>query len=83
MLMCSFFDSDDNSVTVFLKQCLTIKEAAGSYKMSLETYNNRMHISEAFKDSLQNQQEMAYTYHPINESDESQEISSDDTIILL
>ena len=42
-----------------------------------------MHISEAFEDSLQNlRQERAYTYHPINESDESQEISSDDTVIL-
>ena len=42
-----------------------------------------MHISEAFEDSLQNlRQERAYTYHPVNESDESQGISSDDIIIL-
>ena len=69
-------DSDDHEVTVFLKQCVSIEETAGSY-------NNRMHISEAFEDSLQNlRQERAYTYHPINCSDESQEISSDDTIIL-
>ena len=69
-------DSDDNAVTVFLQQCVTIEETAGSY-------NKRMHISEAFEDSLQNlRQERAYTCHPINESDESQEISSDDTIIL-
>ena len=75
-------DSDDNAVTVFLQQCVTIEETAGSYKMLLETYNKRIHISEAFKDSLQNlRQERAYTYHPINESDESQKISSDDTII--
>ena len=52
--------------------------------MLLETYNKRMHISEAFEDSLQNlRQDRAFTYHPINESDESQEISSDDTIILM
>ena len=76
-------DSDDNAVTVFLQQCVTIEEIAGSYKMLSETYNKYMHISEAFKDSLQNlRRERAYTYHPINESDESQEISSHDTIIL-
>ena len=76
-------DSDDKAVTVFLQQCITIEETAGSYKMLLETYNKRMHISEAFEGSLQNlRQERAYTYHPINESDESQEISSNDTIIL-
>ena len=38
-------DSDDNVVTVFLQKCVTIEETAGSYK--LETYNKRMHISEA------------------------------------
>ena len=47
-------DSDDNAVTVFLQQCVTIEETAGSYKMLLETYNKRMHISETFEDSLQN-----------------------------
>ena len=62
-------DSDDNAATVFLQQCVTIEETAGSYKMLLETYNKRM--NEAFEDSLQNRrQERAYTYHPINESDE-------------
>ena len=76
-------DSDDNTVTVFLQQCVTIEETAGSYKMLSETYNKRTHISEAFENSLQNlRQERTYTYHPINESDESQEISSDDTIIM-
>ena len=47
-------DSDDNAVTVFLKQRITIEETAGRYKMLLETYNKLMHISEAFEDSLQN-----------------------------
>ena len=76
-------DSDDNGVTGFLQQCVTIEETAGNYKMLLETYNNRMHISEAFEDSLQNlKQERAYTYHPNNKSDESQEISPDDNMIL-
>ena len=75
--------SDDNVVTVFLQKCVTIEETACSYKMLLETYNKRMHISEAFEDSLQNRrQERANTCHPVNESDESQEISFDDTIIL-
>ena len=65
-------DSDDNAVTAFLQQCVAIEETAGSYKMLLETYNERAHISEAFEDSLQNlRQERAYTYDPINESDES------------
>ena len=42
-----------------------------------------MHISETFEDYLQNfRKERAYTYHPVNEFDESQEISSDDIIIL-
>ena len=42
----------------------------------LEIYNKRMHISEAFEDSLRNlRQERACIYHPINKSDESQEIS--------
>ena len=69
-------DSDDNALTVSLQQCVTIEETAGSY-------NKRIHISETFEDSLQNlRQERAYTYHPINDSDESHEISSDDTIIL-
>ena len=68
------FDSDDNTVTVFLQQCVTIEETAGSYKMLLETYNKPMHISEAFKDSLQNlKEERAYTYNSINGSDKSQE----------
>ena len=49
--------------------------------MLLETYDKRMHISEAFENSLKGQ-EKAYTYHSINESDESQEISSDNTVIL-
>ena len=76
-------DSDDNAVTVFLQQCVTIEGTAGSNKMLLETYNKRMHISEAFEDSLQNlRQKRAYTCHPINESDESQESSCDDTKIL-
>ena len=51
--------------------------------MLSETDNKRMHISEEFEDSLQNlRQERAYTYHPVNESDESQEISFDDTRML-
>ena len=44
-------DSDDNAVTVFLQQCVTIEETAGSYKMLLKTYSKCMHISEAFEDS--------------------------------
>ena len=76
-------NSDDNAITVFLQQCVTIEETAGSYIKLLETFNKRMHISEAFEDSLQNlRQETAYIYHPIDESNESQEISSDDTMIL-
>ena len=72
------------TVTVVLQQCVTIEETAGSYKVLLETYNKRMHISEAYEDSLQNlRQERAYTCHPINESDESREISSDDTKLTL
>ena len=69
-------DSDDNAVAVFLQQCVTFEKIAGSYKMLLETYNKRTHISETFEDySLQNlRKERTYTYHPINESDESQEI---------
>ena len=46
-------DSDDNAVIVFLQQCVTIEETAGSYKMLLETYNKRMRTSETFEDSLQ------------------------------
>ena len=38
-------DSDDNAVTVFLQQCVTIEETEGSY-------NKRMHISEAFQKIL-------------------------------
>ena len=55
--------SDDNAVTVFLQQCVTIKETAGNYKMFLEIYNKLMHISEAFEDSLQNlsQERLRYT----------------------
>ena len=76
-------DSDDNVVTVFLHQCVTIEETASSYKMLWETYNKHMHISETFEDYLQNfRKERAYTCHPVNEFDESQEISSDDIIIL-
>ena len=71
-------ESDGSPVTVFFQQCITIEETAGSYKMLLETYNKRMHVSEALEDSLQNlSQERTYTYHPINESDESQGISCD------
>ena len=33
-------DSDDNAVTVFLQQCVSIEETAGNYRMLLETYNN-------------------------------------------
>ena len=40
--------SDDNTVTVFLQQCVTIEDTAGNYKMLSETYNKRMHISEKF-----------------------------------
>ena len=47
-------DSYENAVTVFLQQCVSIEETAGSYKMLLETYNKRMPISEAVEDSLQN-----------------------------
>ena len=48
--------------------------------MFVETYNKRMHISEAFEDSVQNlRQERADSNHPINESDKSQQ-SSDDII---
>ena len=43
-------DSDDNAVTVFLQRCIIIEETAGSNKMLSETYNKRMHISEAFED---------------------------------
>ena len=57
-------DSDDNTVTVFLQQCVTIEETTGSYKMLLETSNKRTHISEAFENSLQNlRQERAYNYN--------------------
>ena len=43
-------DSNDNAVTVFLQQWITVEETAGSYKMLLETYHKRMYISETFED---------------------------------
>ena len=57
----ALLDSDDNAVTVVLQQRVTIEETAGGYKMLLETYDKRMHISEAFEDSLQNLRQEGHT----------------------
>ena len=42
-------NSDDNAATV--QQCVTIKETKGGNNMLLETYNKRLHISEAFEET--------------------------------
>ena len=65
-------DSDDNILTVFLQQCVSIEK---QQVVTISVCIFLKHLKILW-------QERAYTYHPINNSDESQEISSDDNIIL-
>ena len=43
-------DSDDNAMTVYLDETVTITET--TYKISVETYNETQEIAQEFEDSL-------------------------------